>query len=168
MQRTPEGAARADRASLADTIRYLAISHSHGDHIGNANDYAGSTWIVQKAELDVMFAEKRPRSFDVYKSLDTSKRSGPPGGRLRRIRRRLNGHQVDTGPHAGTPGAVREARPNPGRSSSAATCITSPRRRTLDRVPTFEFNKEQTRASRAAIEAFMTKSRCAVVDSARH
>jgi N-acyl homoserine lactone hydrolase len=36
---------------------YLAMSHSHGDHSGNANDYAGSTWIVQKAERDYMFRE---------------------------------------------------------------------------------------------------------------
>ena len=31
-------------------ITYLAISHLHGDHSGNVGDYAGSTWIVQKAE----------------------------------------------------------------------------------------------------------------------
>src|SRR6266852_5154780 len=30
-----------------------------------------------------------------------------------------------------------------------------PEERTLDRVPTFEFNKDQTRASRSALEAFM-------------
>lgn len=38
-------------------ITYLAMSHAHGDHSGNANDYAGSTWIVQKAERDFMFSE---------------------------------------------------------------------------------------------------------------
>lgn len=37
-------------------ITYLAMSHAHGDHSGNANDYAGSTWIVQKAERDFMFS----------------------------------------------------------------------------------------------------------------
>ena len=50
------------RGQLADIgvtptdITYLAISHSHWDHVGNANDYAGSTWLTQKAELDFMFA----------------------------------------------------------------------------------------------------------------
>jgi glyoxylase-like metal-dependent hydrolase (beta-lactamase superfamily II) len=49
------------RGQLADIgvtpadITYLAISHSHWDHVGNANDYAGSTWLTQKAELDFMF-----------------------------------------------------------------------------------------------------------------
>jgi N-acyl homoserine lactone hydrolase len=39
----------------AAMITYLAISHSHWDHVGNANDYAGSTWLARKAEYDVMF-----------------------------------------------------------------------------------------------------------------
>jgi glyoxylase-like metal-dependent hydrolase (beta-lactamase superfamily II) len=49
------------RGQLADIgvtpadITYLAISHRHWDHVGNANDYAGSTWLTQKAELDFMF-----------------------------------------------------------------------------------------------------------------
>ena len=50
------------RGQLADIgvtpadVTYLAISHSHWDHVGNANDYAASTWLTQKAELDFMFA----------------------------------------------------------------------------------------------------------------
>jgi glyoxylase-like metal-dependent hydrolase (beta-lactamase superfamily II) len=39
----------------APMITYLAISHSHWDHVGNANNYAGSTWLARKAEYDVMF-----------------------------------------------------------------------------------------------------------------
>src|ERR1700721_1489910 len=39
----------------APMITYLAISHSHWDHVGNANDYAGSTWLARKAEYAVMF-----------------------------------------------------------------------------------------------------------------
>ncbi|MFO1248823.1 MAG: N-acyl homoserine lactonase family protein [Alphaproteobacteria bacterium] len=39
----------------ADKITYLAISHSHWDHVGNANAYAGSTWLARKAEYAVMF-----------------------------------------------------------------------------------------------------------------
>src|SRR5262245_31183504 len=39
-------------------ITYLAVSHNHADHTANANDYAGSTWLVQKAEHDVMFSEQ--------------------------------------------------------------------------------------------------------------
>ena len=39
----------------ASMITYFAISHSHWDHVGNANDYAGSTWLARKAEYDFMF-----------------------------------------------------------------------------------------------------------------
>jgi N-acyl homoserine lactone hydrolase len=39
-------------------VTNLVMSHYHADHTGNANLFAGATWIVQKAEHDVMFAEK--------------------------------------------------------------------------------------------------------------
>jgi glyoxylase-like metal-dependent hydrolase (beta-lactamase superfamily II) len=141
----------------ADTIRYLAISHSHGDHIGNANDYAGSTWIVQKAELDVMFAEKRPRSFDVYKSLDTSKKVVL---RAEDFDVFGDGSTVIKSTPGHTPGhqALFVKLAQTGPVVLSGDLYHFPEERTLDRVPTFEFNKEQTRASRAAIEAFMTKT----------
>src|SRR5688500_3601835 len=34
-----------------DSIDYLAVSHSHFDHIGNANYFKNSTWIVDEREL---------------------------------------------------------------------------------------------------------------------
>jgi N-acyl homoserine lactone hydrolase len=39
-------------------ITYLALSHLHSDHSANANDYAGSTWLVRKPERDAMFGER--------------------------------------------------------------------------------------------------------------
>jgi glyoxylase-like metal-dependent hydrolase (beta-lactamase superfamily II) len=53
----------ADIGVAPSDITYLAISHSHWDHVGNANDYAGSTWLTQKAELDFMFG---PQADPVY------------------------------------------------------------------------------------------------------
>ena len=41
-------------------INYLALSHNHYDHSANGNEFAGSTWLVAKAERDVMFPEKAP------------------------------------------------------------------------------------------------------------
>jgi N-acyl homoserine lactone hydrolase len=56
-------------------ITYLAISHLHGDHSGNANDYAGSTWIAQKAERDYMFSQGLPANIhpNEYAALKNSK-----------------------------------------------------------------------------------------------
>ena len=31
-------------------VTHLALSHYHGDHVANANAFAGSTWIVQEVE----------------------------------------------------------------------------------------------------------------------
>jgi glyoxylase-like metal-dependent hydrolase (beta-lactamase superfamily II) len=36
-------------------IDYLALSHAHFDHVGNANMFSGSTWLVAKPERDSMF-----------------------------------------------------------------------------------------------------------------
>jgi N-acyl homoserine lactone hydrolase len=57
-------------------ITYLAMSHAHGDHSGNANDYAGSTWIVQKTERDFMFSDAAAKTSakpDQYSKLKDSK-----------------------------------------------------------------------------------------------
>ncbi|HXY96182.1 MAG TPA: N-acyl homoserine lactonase family protein [Steroidobacteraceae bacterium] len=69
------------RSQLADIgvtpadITYLAISHSHWDHVGNANDYAGSTWLTQKAELEFMFGrDADPAYLPLYSALAQSRK----------------------------------------------------------------------------------------------
>ena len=42
-----------------DDIEYLALSHSHFDHSGNANAFAKSTWISDPAEREWMFSPER-------------------------------------------------------------------------------------------------------------
>ncbi|MDB5821829.1 MAG: hypothetical protein JWR21_533 [Herminiimonas sp.] len=39
-------------------IRYFAMSHSHGDHSGNANLFAASTIYMQSAEYDAVFGSE--------------------------------------------------------------------------------------------------------------
>ena len=69
------------RGQLADIgvtpadITYLAISHSHWDHVGNANDYAGAIWLTQKAELDFMFGAGADRAYlPLYSALARSRK----------------------------------------------------------------------------------------------
>lgn len=38
-------------------ITYLSMSHYHGDHVANANSFAGATWLVRKVERDRMFSD---------------------------------------------------------------------------------------------------------------
>lgn len=56
-------------------IMYLALSHAHPDHIGNANNYAGSTVLIQKREWDTMFPPSpgNARYYSYYSGLKESK-----------------------------------------------------------------------------------------------
>lgn len=47
-----------------DDIDFFAMSHLHSDHNGNANEFAGARWIVQKADRDMMFAGAPVRIMD--------------------------------------------------------------------------------------------------------
>ncbi|CAN5896466.1 N-acyl homoserine lactonase family protein [soil metagenome] len=44
-------------------IRYVAISHTHGDHVGNVDLFPDSTLLMQKAEFDFAFAPGKPPAF---------------------------------------------------------------------------------------------------------
>lgn len=55
-------------------IEFFSLSHSHYDHIGDANMFAKSTWIVDRAERDWMFrdaARKQP-VFAYYSELESA------------------------------------------------------------------------------------------------
>lgn len=46
-----------------DDIAYVAVSHTHGDHVGNVDMFPKSTLLIQKAEIDFAFAEGKPAPF---------------------------------------------------------------------------------------------------------
>lgn len=59
----------------ASDIDFLSMSHSHFDHAGNANDYAGATWLVHEAERAHMFRDEAradAASFGAYSALETA------------------------------------------------------------------------------------------------
>ena len=65
----------ADIGVRPANIDYLVLSHYHWDHIGNAGDFTGSTWLVYKADRDQMFnstARAYPW-FNQYSALENSK-----------------------------------------------------------------------------------------------
>jgi glyoxylase-like metal-dependent hydrolase (beta-lactamase superfamily II) len=63
-------------------IRYFAMSHSHGDHSGNASLFAGSTIFMQEAEYNAVFgAEPQkygflPANFEALKGAKIVKLNG--------------------------------------------------------------------------------------------
>jgi len=140
-------------------IMYLAMSHYHGDHMANANYFAGSTWLVRKVERDRMFSDNPiPRSdpanysklknsktiiidkdeYDVFKDGTVIIKSTPghtPGHQSLFLKLQKTGPIVLSG-----------------------DLYHYPEERTLNRLPVSEFDKAQTAASRAELETFLKKT----------
>jgi N-acyl homoserine lactone hydrolase len=138
-------------------ITYLAISHGHADHIANANEYAGSTLLMQKAERESLFSEeaqKRPL-FTTYSALKGSKTIELDGdhdvfGDGTVVVKSTPGH---------TPGHqslfVKLAKTGPVVLTGDLYHYAAERR--LNKVPAND-NRAQTEASRAAIEELLQKT----------
>jgi glyoxylase-like metal-dependent hydrolase (beta-lactamase superfamily II) len=137
-------------------IDYFGLSHYHADHTANANAFASATWLVQQPERDAMFAEKTPAIAQraQYIALKDSKT------------KILNGQDYDVfgdgtvvvkAPYGHTPGhqvlylKLRQAGP----ILLAGDLYHYQEERNTDKTPTFEFDRDQSLASRAAMEAFI-------------
>ncbi|HTK90339.1 MAG TPA: N-acyl homoserine lactonase family protein [Verrucomicrobiae bacterium] len=57
------GAQLAEIGVKPSDIRYVAVSHTHGDHVGNLDLFPASLLLIQKAELDWAFAPGKNPSF---------------------------------------------------------------------------------------------------------
>ena len=65
----------ADIGVTPRSVDFLVLSHYHWDHVGNAGDFAGSTWLVYQGDRDRMFA-KESRAypwFGQYAALEHSR-----------------------------------------------------------------------------------------------
>ena len=147
-------AARPLTALLADSgyapsdINFLALSHFHWDHIGNANTFASATWLTTKLERDTMFVDPpSPRTEPAnYAALRNSKTViitkdeydvfGDGTVVIKAAPGHSPGHQVLF---------VKLAKTGPVLVSG--DLYHYPEERTLNRLPTFEFNTAQTVAA---------------------
>jgi glyoxylase-like metal-dependent hydrolase (beta-lactamase superfamily II) len=141
-------------------VTFFAMSHYHSDHTANANAFASATWIVQKAERDFMFADKpqgiiQPAQYSALKNATTKILNdedfdvfGDGSVVVKSAPGHTPGHQV-----------VFVKLPKTGPVLLAGDLYHYPEERTTGRIPTFEFNVEQSKASRAKIEAFITAER---------
>jgi N-acyl homoserine lactone hydrolase len=62
-------------------VTYVAFSHFHLDHTGNANVFIASTWIINRKELDWALGAPTPpvvdlKSFSAYKTVSTQMITG--------------------------------------------------------------------------------------------
>jgi len=140
-------------------ITSFALSHFHSDHTGNANAFAGATWIVQKAERDYMFADSpqgiiQPATYAALRNAKTKILNdedfdvfGDGSVVVMSTPGHTPGHQVV---------AVKLAKR--GTVVLAGDLYHYPEERTTGRTPTFEFAAEQSKVSRARIEKFVEDS----------
>jgi N-acyl homoserine lactone hydrolase len=141
-------------------ITYLGLSHYHGDHVANSNEFAGSTWLVRPVERDAMFAEKPPalsdpKNYDQLKNsktvlLTTDEYDVFGDGKviIKFAPGHTPGHQVLILKLAKT-----------GKVMLAGDLYHYPEERKLNRIPSFEFSKEQSLASRAMIEDYCKRTK---------
>jgi N-acyl homoserine lactone hydrolase len=140
-------------------ITYLSLSHFHWDHVGNANMFANATWLVRKAERDVMFSDPpsprtQPENFSALKDSKTTMIAtadfdvfGDGKVIIKSAPGHSPGHQVlfvnlnKTGPVV-----------------LSGDLYHYPEERRLKKIPTTEFDRDQSAASRAAIESFLTRT----------
>ena len=142
-------------------ITYLALSHCHFDHTANSNMFASATWLARPAERDAMFSQpttfarcNNPENFSALKesktvALEKDEYDVFSDGTviLKAAPGHTPGHQVlflklrQTGPIVLT-----------------GDLYHYPEERAAHNVPTTEFNREQTAASRAEVDAFLKKT----------
>ncbi len=141
-------------------INYLAFSHIHYDHIANANDFAGATWLVRKVERDTLLGPNPPARTnpDNYNLLRNSKATligaeddydvfGDGSVVIKYAPGHTPGHQVLF---------LKLAKTGPVVLSG--DLYHYPEERKFKRVPTFESDQAQTAATREKIEAFLKQS----------
>ena len=152
----------AEVGYAAADIKYLALSHLHSDHTANANDFASATWLVHQNERDAMFALQPPagrgplstatfiklkdskttiltdKDYDVFGDGTVVIQYAPghtPGHQILFLRLKQSGPIVIAGDLYHLPQEIN-----------------------MHRFPTFEFDKEQSAASRAKVEAFVQQT----------
>ena len=140
-------------------IMYFAMSHYHSDHTANANAFAGSTWIVQKADRDAMFAATpaaimAPATFSALKDAKTTVLDnadydvfGDGTVVLMSTPGHTPGHQV-----------LFVKTKNHGPIVLAGDLYHYPEERASGKTPSFEFNAAASKVSRNRIEIFLRQT----------
>jgi N-acyl homoserine lactone hydrolase len=150
------GAQLAEAGFAPADVTHLAVSHHHYDHTANVGLFPGATWLVGKAERDVMFRSRRPvltRPTD-YEGLREASTTliatdehdvfGDGTVVIKAAPGHTPGHQILL---------VRLAKTGPVVLSGDLYHL--PQERALDRMPTFEADPRLSRRSRREIDGWL-------------
>lgn len=145
-----------------DDINYIALSHTHFDHSGHANNFKDATWLVQEKEYDFITSEETQKNnADIYGAIAELKNVqklqgdfdvfGDGSVVIKSMPGHTPGHQVlyldlaESGPML-LSGDLYHLDEN----------------REHKRVPSFNFDVDQTLASMEDFEAFAKKKNAKV------
>ncbi len=148
----------ADLELTSADIGQVAFSHMHFDHVGSANLFSGSTWLIQKPEFEAAFGDDLISVFDptLYSDLADSKRKllngdhdvfGDGSVTIVSAPGHTVGHQVLL---------LRLTNFGPLILSGDLYHFEASRR--LRRTPDFNFDKNQTLESMDKVEALVEKT----------
>lgn len=149
----------ADLGVAPSELTYVSISHAHFDHIGQADQVQGATWLVNQTEYDYMFpADGSPpadpsltANFALFQGMDKQIIS--------------DGHDVfgdgsvvifQTPGHTPGHSSLQLTLPETGPVLLTGDLYHRTESRALGRVPRFNTSEENTLASMAAFEARAT------------
>lgn len=140
-------------------INFLALSHYHWDHVANANAFANATWLVRKVERDVMLPQPaaEPPQPSNFASLLKAKTTIIPTDDydvfgdgtvvIKAATGHTPGHSVLYVKLAKTGGVVL-----------GGDLYHYPEERTLNRLPSTDFDEAQTGRSRESLDAFLKQT----------
>jgi N-acyl homoserine lactone hydrolase len=141
----------------AADVNYLALSHYHWDHMGNAADFAKSTWLVERIEHDTLFGPTPPERLtpDQYVPLAKSKTIFVKPSTDYDVFG--DGTVVIKPAYGHTPGhmvlAVKLAKFGPVVLSG--DLYHYPEEVTTGKVPHIDYNKDRTRDARKAVDDYI-------------
>jgi N-acyl homoserine lactone hydrolase len=152
----------AEIGYTAADIKYFALSHLHYDHTANANDFAGSTWLVHQTERDAMFPPGggRGRGSQQAATIDKLKDSKTTILTEKDYDVFGDGTVMIMYAPGHTPGHqmlfLRLKQSGPILISGDLYHL--PQEITMHRLPTFESDKAQSAASREKVDAFLKQT----------
>lgn len=139
-------------------VEYLAVSHLHPDHTGNANLFTSSMLLLQREEYDSLFLPSATApdvsllTKNQYLKLDGDHDVFGDGSVIiKRTPGHTNGHQV-----------LYVDLPETGPILLSGDLFVTPEQRRLKGVPTFNFDTKLTLQSMSEIESFVTEKKAAV------
>jgi N-acyl homoserine lactone hydrolase len=159
------GAQLAELGLTPADIEFVSFSHMHFDHTGNANLFAGSTWIVDADERAAMFSDKARagKDFAAYSALENAKTTLIEGDAVHDVFG--DGSAVIVQAPGHTPGhAVLLVKP----AASAPVLLTGDlwhleESREKRLVPSFNVDRAQTLASMDRVETLANDAGARIV-----